>query len=65
MVLVGPLAGLSGRFGEQFGQSDEVIGGDGDPEDGRDFHFAADLDLGKTGLRLDPAEDFLNALAAT
>ena len=55
---------LSGGFGDELWQSDEIIGRDGESEDRGDFGSAADFDLGETGLRLDPAEHLLNALAA-
>jgi hypothetical protein len=63
-MLAQAVCSLSGGLGEKLGQSDEVVGCDCKSEDGGDFGSAAQLDLGETGLRLDPTEHRLNALAA-
>ena len=52
-------------MGDQFWQSDEVVGGDCESKDGGDFRPATELDLGKTCWGLDSAEDLLDALAAS
>ena len=50
--------------GEQFGDSDEVVGGDGEGEDSVHAGFAADFDGCEARCRLDPAEDLFDAFAA-
>src|SRR5215207_11744937 len=55
---------LSGRgLCQQFRDADQVVGGDREGEHRLGLGASADLDLCKPGLRLDPAEDLLDALA--
>src|SRR6267378_7615369 len=49
---------------QKLGYAHEVIGGDGEDEDRLNLGQAANLDLTEAGNRLDPAERFLDALAA-
>ena len=49
---------------DEFGQPDQVVGGDGIGEGCGDAGFASDFDAVVSGLGLDPAEHFLNAFAA-
>ena len=49
---------------DEFWQADEVIGGDGEGEDGCDFGFASDFDAVVSGLSFDPTEHFLDAFSA-
>src|SRR5215471_521472 len=51
------------RRGEQLRQADDIVGGDGEDEDGADLVEAAHLQLRKSTHRLAPAEAFLDAFA--
>ena len=45
-----PFGGLSGDFGQELWQSDKVVGGDGESEDGGDFVCVWFFVLGVSGL---------------
>src|SRR5215208_292731 len=54
---------LSGRgLCQQFRDGDQVVGGDREGEHRLGLGASADLDLCKPGLRIDPAEDLIDAL---
>lgn len=52
-----------GCLSENLGGLDEIVGRGREDEDGLDFDFGADLELGQPGLNLDLAEGLLDALA--
>src|SRR3954467_7053843 len=53
----------AGGLCQQLGDADQVVGGDRKGEHRLGLSASADLDLCKPGLRLDPAEHLLDALA--